>query len=30
MKTMTPKKWEEAGHHASLQTPACRGGSKAG
>lgn len=29
MKTMTPKKWEEAGHQASLQTPPCRGGSKA-
>jgi hypothetical protein len=30
MKTMTPKKWEEAGQQAPLQTPPCRGGSKAG
>jgi BolA protein len=30
MKTMTPQKWQAAGQQASLQTPPCLGGSKAG
>lgn len=30
MKTLTPQKWRESGHAASLQTPLCHGGSKAG